>query len=171
MTTSVINGFETELRTYTCAQSWHSNVEKDISYNVRVPKGTKDRSCEEALEAYKAVCGAEFCLSCIESALPIEARKELKRQACQGSENTTRDKLDKALAFMPCWNYVPSEAKAAPQLRAENTQLKGQLAAAELNQLREKRKAAALMIQAGQRELALQIYGEAVVSAVEIKAE
>ncbi len=165
-----VNGVNTELRTYTCSQSWHRNVEETISYNVRVPVGTKDMEADEAVEAYVAVCGADFVKMCIEKHLPIEARLELRRLAGVTSvdESCSKDKLDKALALMPGWDYTPSEASGRKALKAENMQLKGQLAAAELNALREKRTAAEKLINAGLEEMALELYGESVVNAVKL---
>ena len=169
MGSEILNGVVSGLTTIICEQAWHQNVEVSTSFNVRVPKFAADDGAEEKIEKYVAVCGADFVLSCISDQLPIAARNEFRRKA--GGDKTNREKFELARAAMPGWDWKPTASQRAGALVAENAQLKGQLAAAEMNKLREDREKCRKLMESavpGAADIALALFGEAIVEAVKI---
>lgn len=163
------HGIITELVTIRCEQAWHIDVEPVTSFNVRLPKFVGDESAEEKLEKLKAVCGAEFVLSCVVDRIPIASREEFRRKA--GGDKTTREKLELAKAAMPGWDWKPSASQRANAILARNAELEGKLAAAELNKLREDRAKCRKLMESGVENalvLAEALFGEAIVEAVKI---
>jgi len=134
----------------TCEQSWHFDVCAEIQFKVPKADTAGMLEAKERVLAFVEKTSWEYLERLKNAQHPIECRSELRRVA--GGKNCNQATINAAVEHMVTFDGTLHTSNASANVRAQNAQLKGELAVAILAQKKAARTMAAAMLKAGTPE-------------------